>query len=170
MPSLGKYECRVIIIKLYKPYRSPLQAAFILAFTAVFVLVGAATARYFPEVRLYLRLVGGVGLLIGAGVLIRFTALEYVYALSDDEFSVRRKVGFTESTVFSLELNDKVRLYTKAELKGEKKPKVTSYRQNLSAATAYIVYERGGKKLAAEIEPSAEFYFMIKEVIDKQSK
>lgn len=162
-------NCRVIIIKLYKPYRSPLQAAFIIAFTAVFVLVGAATARYFPEYRLYLRLIGGVGLLVGAGVLLRFTAVEYVYALSDGEFSVRRRVGFTESTVFSLELNDKVKLYTKAELRGKKKPKTASYRQNLSAATAYIVYERGGKRLAAEIEPSAEFYYMIKAAIDNRS-
>lgn len=160
----------MVIIKLCKPYRSPKQAVFIIVFTAVFVLISAATARYFPDIALYLRLTGGALLLLGAVLLFRFTMTEYVYALSGNVFSVRRINGFTESTVFSLELSSDTELYTKAEFKKKTTAGGTSYRQNLTASTAYLVYKRGSKRRYVEIEPNAEFFALLKKEIDENKK
>lgn len=158
-------------MKLCKPYRSPLQAVFIVVFTAVFVMISAVLARYFPDIAVYLRLAGGVFLLAGVVLLFRYTMTEYVYALSESDFSVRCTTGFAEKEVFSVELDEKSCLYTKAEFSKLKIKRASSggrsYRQNLTAASAFLVYEVGGKKRWVEIEPNIEFFSILKNRIDE---
>lgn len=159
----------MVIIKLCKPYRSPLQAVFIIAFTVVLVLISAASAPYFPQLSLYIRLFGGACLLVGAFLVFRYTMVEFVYALSDGVLSVRRTMGVKETTVFSIELSTKTTLLLKNDFKKLKGISGgTSYRQNLTAASAFLVYERGGKKRYIEIEPNVEFYALIKAEIENQ--
>ncbi len=155
-------------MKLCKPYRSPLQAVFIMVFTAVFVLLTAFIIPYFPDIAIYLRLTGGVFLILGVYLLFRYTMTEFVYALSDGVFSVRRITGFYESKLISVELTDKTKLYTKKEFKSVKTDSGKSYRQNLTAATAFLVIEKAGKKYYIEFEPNLEFYALMKNEIESK--
>lgn len=156
-------------MKLCRPCRSPLQAIFIMVFTAVFVLLSAYMIHYLPDIALYLRLTGGVFLFLGAYLLFRYTMTEFVYTLSDGVFSVRRIIGMKESKLLSLELTDKTALYTKKEFKKIKTEGGKSYRQNLTAATAFFVFEKNGKKRYIEFEPNVEFYALLKnELEDKK--
>lgn len=153
-------------MKLCKPYRSPLQAVFIMVFTAVLVLMTAFIIPYFPDIALYLRLFGGVALLVGAVVLFRFTMTEFVYGLNGDTLTVRRILGLSNRTVFSVTLTEKTAIYTKREFKTVKTHGGKSYRQNLTANTAFLVYEVGGKKRHVELEPNNEFFALVKKRID----
>lgn len=157
-------------MKLCKPYRSPLQAVFIMVFTAVFVLMTAFIIPYFPDISLYLRLTGGVLLLIGAVLLFRFTVTEFIYVLEGGILTVRRIIGSTERPLVSLELTEKTALYTKKEFKKVKTAGGKSYRQNLTANTAFLVYESGGKKRHIEIEPNNEFFAILKEELNRKDK
>jgi len=158
-------------MKLCKPYRSPLQAVFIMIFTAVMVLTTAFVIPYFPDIALYLRLFGGIALLTGTVMLFRFTMTEFVYGLDGNTFTVRRIVGLSNRTVFTAELTEKTALYTKKEFKRVKTNGGKSYRQNFTANTAFLVYDIGGKKRHVEFEPNNEFFSLVKkELDDKRSK
>ena len=157
-------------MKLCKPYRSPLQAVFIMVFTAVFVLLSAYMLPYFPDIAVYLRLTGGVFLLLGAFLLFRYTMTEFVYALSEGTFTVRRIIGMHESMIISIPLTDKTSLYTKKEFKKIKTAGGKSYRQNLTASTAFLVFEKSGKKYYVEFEPNPEFFALVKKEIDDKNK
>lgn len=158
-------------MKLCKPYRSPIQAVFILVFTSIFVLMTAFIVPYFPDVAIYLRLLGGVFLLLGAVLLFRYTLTEFVYGVSRDTFTVCRITGFASRNVATIELTENTCLYTKAEFKKIKTAGGKSYRQNLTAATAFLVYEKNGRKYHLEFEPYAEFYEIVKQALqDKRPK
>ncbi len=152
-----------------KPYRSPLQAVFILVFTAVFVLISAYLTRCFPDIAFYLRLAGGVFLLLGAYLLFRYTMVEFVYVLNGNILSVRRKAGFTEREVFSVALTASTKLYTKAEFEKNGRHGVC-YRQNLTASSAFVLYDLNGKERYVEIEPNIEFYALLQKAIDNQKE
>lgn len=157
-------------MKLCKPYRSPLQAMFIMVFTAIFVLLSAYMIPYFPDLAIYLRLTGGMFLFLGAYLLFRYTLTEFVYALSDGVFSVHRIIGLGERRILTLELTEKTELYTKKEFKRIKTKGGKSYRQNLTAATAFFVYEHKGEKRYIEFEPNAEFYAILKKAIEDKKE
>lgn len=140
-----------------------------IAFIVALVLISAVSAPHFPKISLYIRLFGGLCLLAGVFFVFRYTMVELVYCLSGNVLSVRRTVGVKESLVFSIELTAKTELISKRQLKKRKDiAGGTSYRQNVTAATVFVVYERNGKKRYAEIEPNAEFYGLIKAEIEKQ--
>lgn len=158
-------------MKLCKPYRSPLQAVFIMVFTAVFVLMTAFIVPYFYDIALYLRLLGGVFFLCGTVLMFRYTVTEFVYALSEDTLTVRRIIGLSNRAVATVELTEETRLYTKAEFKKIKTAGGKSYRQNLTASTAFLVYEKNGKKYHLEFEPNVEFYELVRKALqDKRPK
>ena len=157
-------------MKLCKPYRSPLQAVFIIAFTVVMVLLSAALVRYFPDIAVYLRLTGGAFLLLGAVLLFRYTLTEFVYVLSENTLTVRRIIGLTERVVATLTLDINVELYTKAQFKKIKTAGGKSYRQNITANTAYLVFEKRKRRHYIEIEPNAPFYALIKAELDKNKE
>lgn len=157
-------------MKLCKPYRSPLQAVFIISFTVVLVLLSAALLRYFPTLAVYLRLTGGAFLLLGAVLLFRYTLTEFVYVLADGRLTIRRIIGLTERVVATVELDVNVELYTKAQFKKIKTAGGKSYRQNLTAVTAYLVYEKRKRRYHLEIEPNEPFFFLIKAELDKAKK
>ncbi len=155
-------------MKLCKPLRSPRQAMFIIVFTVLMVVLTAFLVPRFPDVALYLRLLGGTFLLVGAYLLFRYTMTEFVYTLQGDVFTVRRIIGFSERAVVSIELAETVSLYTKAEFRKVKTNGGKSLRQNLTAATAFMVYERNGKKHYLEFEPNYEFYCLLKNALDNK--
>ncbi len=155
-------------MKLCKPLRSPRQAVFIMVFTVLMVVLTAFLVPRFPEVALYLRLLGGTFLFIGSYLLFRYTMTEFVYTLQDGVFTVRRIIGFSERTLVSIELTEAVFLYTKAEFRQVKTSGGKSLRQNLTAATAFIVYEKNGKKRHLEFEPNFEFYCLLKNALEEK--
>ncbi len=146
-------------MKMMKPKRCPKQALFMLATTVLMVLLSAYSIQIAPNLTLYFRLIGGVALAIGAALLFRYTMTTYVYVLEDNCFSVRRSMGFNERTVFSKELKKGDRLLVKHELKKMKPKKRKSFRQNLSANCAYIVFS--DVSLCVEIEPNDQFFQII---------
>jgi len=141
-----------------------------MVFTAVFVLLSVALIPYFPYGALYLRLTGGVFLLLGTVLLFRYTMIEFVYTLADDTLTVRRIIGKTERPVFSLQLTEDVKLYTKKQFKKKQTTSGKSYRQNLTAATAFVVYKQGDKKLYMEFEPNLQFYMLVKQCLENAQK
>ncbi len=148
-------------MKLMKPLRSGLQSVFILVFTVLLVLISAECVRLFPQHSLFFRLVGAVSLALGAALECRYCLTEYIYAVDGNVFSVRRRLGFYERTVFSRELKRTDRLLSKAEFKKTKR-KAQSYRQNLTAVCAYLVFDKD----AVEFEPNEAFYSIIKKALE----
>lgn len=154
-------------MKLCKPYRSGIQAVFIIVFTAVFVLLSAAMWGLYPHIGKYFGGAAAAFIFIGCTLLYRYTLTEFEYCLEGGILSVRKSVGFLSSTVFSLQLDGKTRLtLNKKDCKREK-AKGVSYRQNLTAATAFIIYEQAGKARYMEFEPNYEFYGIIKAELEK---
>ena len=135
-------------------------------FTSVFVLISAFMAQYCPPFALYLRIAGAVFLIIGVVLLFRYTMTEYVYVLSDGVLSVRRTIGFKEATVFSLVLTEDIKLCPKHEFSKKGTSGGRSYRQNLTAATVFVIYPKDGALKYAEIEPNYTFFLLLKEAIE----
>ncbi len=149
-------------MKMMKPLRSGLQSVFILVFTILLVLVSAECVRLYPQYGVYFRLVGAASLALGAALEYRYCLTEYVYCIDGSVFSVRRKVGFYERTVFSRELGKSDKLLTKAEFKKLRR-KCISHRQNLTARSAYLVFAKD----AVEFEPNDAFFSIVKEALEK---
>lgn len=153
-------------MKLCKPYRSGIQAVFIIVFTAALVLLSAVMAGLYVGIGKYFIGAAAAFCFVGVTLLYRYTLTEFVYCLDGDIFSVRKTVGFASSTVFSLQLDSKVSLVADKKLLKKEKIRGVSYRQNLTASTAFIVYEQAGKKLYAEFEPNVEFYAIVRDKIE----
>ncbi len=154
-------------MNLCKPYRSTVQAVFIIAFTAMFAFLSVILCRFYWNITWVFYVLAGVSVAIGFGLLYRYSVMEYEYCLEGDILSVRRFNGFTWRRVFSLQLTADAMLTTaKKECKREK-AKGVSHRQNLSAACAYIIYEQAGKKRYMEFEPNRVFYKIVRDRLGK---
>lgn len=154
-------------MRLCKPFRIGGQCAFVIASTVILTLISGALSGLYPNLK-YLFGLAAFGFLgVGAAILYRYYLTEYEYCLEGDFFSVRKSVGFKGQTVFSLKLSKDVKLSTRKD--EAKKLKCTSYRQNLSAATAFLVYEQAGKRLCVEFEPNVEFYGIVRDALDRLS-
>ncbi len=157
-------------MNLCKPYRSTLQAVFIIAFTAAFTLLSALMAGFYPQISLLFKVLAGVAIGVGFLLIYRYTVMEFEYCLEGDILSVRRSGGFGWRTVFSLKLTGDVIITTQKKLCKTEKAKGVSHRQNLSAACAYVIYEQAGKKRYLEFEPNRIFYKLVRDRINKENK
>lgn len=157
-------------MNLCKPYRSTLQAIFIIAFTAAFALLSALMAGFYPQLSLLFKVIAGVSIVVGFVLLYRFTVVEFEYCLEGDILSVRRSMGFGLRTVFSLKLAADTVITTQKKECKKLKAKGVSHRQNLSAACAYVIYEQAGKKRYMEFEPNRIFYKLVRDRINKNKE
>ncbi len=151
-------------MKMMKPKRCPKQALFILIMTALLVLLSGYSAVNTPYLAVYFRIIGGASLAVGAVLMWRYTLTTYVYVMEGNVFSVRRSAGFAERTVFSKELKKEDKLLLKKEAKKVKCRKSKSFRQNLSANCAYLVFEDAS--LSVEFEPNEQFYLIIQAALN----
>lgn len=150
---------------LCKPCRSGIQAIFLIVFTAAFVLISALMAGLYPLYAKWFGAAAGAFTVIGATFLYRYTLCEFVYCLDGDILSVKRTVGFSTRTVFSLKLDKTVKL--SLSKKDCKKAKGLSCRQNLTASTAFLIYTDAGKQRYMEFEPNHEFYAIVKDALEE---
>ena len=153
-------------MKLCKPLRSPAQSVLILAATGALSLISVAVSRLLPGFDLYFQVASAAFLALGVALLYRYSFTEFVYVLSDRTLTVRRILGKRDEAVFSVELCEGMILCRgKAELKKQGCSGGVSYRQNLSAFSAYIVYEKDSRRLYAEFEPNGAFYALVEEAM-----
>ena len=157
----GKWQMNIC-----KPYRSGVQAVFIIAFTTAFTLISCLCMGFYPDMVWGFRIVGAVFLFAGFGLLYRFSVTEFEYCLEGDFFSVRRFNGIKWRTAFSLKLTADTVITT--DKKQCKKLKGVSHRQNLSAACAYLIYEQAGKKKYMEFEPNRIFYKIVRDKLNEK--
>ena len=157
-------------MNLCKPYRSTAQAVFIIVFAAVFALLSALLAGFYPRLDLLFKALAGAAIAVGFGLIYRYTVTEFEYCLEGDVLSVRRFNGFSWRRVFSLTLEEGVVLTTVKKECKKQNAKGISHRQNLSAACAYVIYEQGGKKRYMEFEPNRIFYKLVRDRINKENK
>jgi len=153
-------------MKLCKPLKNPVQSVLILCATAAFTLVSAVFAVVLREYALFFKFTSIFFLIIGFLFLLRFNFLEYVYVLSDSTLTVRQLIGKRDEAVFSIEFDKETALCRgKRPLKAQNCAGGDSYRQNLSAVCAYIIYKKNGQKLYMEFEPNEAFYSMVEDAI-----
>ncbi len=152
-------------MNLCKPYRSAVQAIFIIVFTVLLALTSVAFSRFYPDISWVFLGAAAVFTTVGFGVLYRFSVMEYEYGLEGSVLFVRRFNGVRWRTVFSLKLTAEVELTTAK--KECKRLKGVCHRQNLSAATAFVIYEQAGKKRYMEFEPNRIFYKIVRDKLGK---
>lgn len=159
-------------MKLCKPIISAKQSVFVVVSTVLLALVSYLGTLYNPAHTRVFVLIASVFVFAGLFLLYRYTFTEFVYALSEDGFAVRKSVGEKGATVMEVELSAVERVCTAAEYKRlKKKPKKLSYNQNLSPLLeAYVICKKGEKRYALRIEPNEPFLALLLEAVDRNRK